>query len=319
MLDSYGRKIDYLRISLTDKCNLRCIYCMPNSNKNIYKCKDTMSIEEIINIVRASAKLGIEKVRYTGGEPLIFNGIEELIYRTSKIQGIREVSITTNGILLSDMLIDLKNAGLKRFNVSLDTLKNDRYKKITNGGNIDKVILAINKALRIGFNLVKINVVVLKGINDDEIGDFINLTKTLPIEVRFIELMPIGEGIRYYKKMFMSCSEILETFPELIPIKFEKASTAELYRVENGVGKVGFIRPLSCKFCSNCNKIRITSEGKIKPCLHSKEEIDIRKNLGDNVSIESCIKEAILNKPLEHKLELSKRSDTNRMMFQIGG
>lgn len=319
MLDSHGRKIDYLRISLTDKCNLRCIYCMPNSNKSIYKCKDTMNIEEIINIVKASAKLGIEKVRYTGGEPLIFNGIEELIYRTSKIQGIRDISITTNGILLPDMLINLKKAGLKRFNISLDTLKNDRYKKITNGGNIDKVILAINKALKLGFNSVKINVVVLKGINDDEIGDFINLTKALPIEVRFIELMPIGEGIQYYKKMFMPCSEILEIFPELIPIKSENTSTAELYRVENGKGRVGFIRPLSCKFCSNCNKIRITSEGRIKPCLHSKEEIDIRKNLEDNISIESCLKQAILNKPLEHKLELSKKSETNRMMFQIGG
>ncbi|MCY6369198.1 GTP 3',8-cyclase MoaA [Clostridium ganghwense] len=319
MLDNYGRKIEYLRISLTDKCNLRCIYCMPEKGVEKKCHNEVMKCEEITKIVKAAANLGIKKIRYTGGEPLIFKGIEELVYNTAQTPGIRDIGITTNGILLNDLIHDLKQAGLKRLNISLDTLKEDKFKKITRYGDLNKVLRGIEKCLSLGLTPLKINTVLLKGINDDEIGDFINLTKELPIHVRFIELMPIGEGVKFYKKSAMTSDEVLERFPNLIPIKSLETSTAELYRLKDAKGKVGFISPLSCKFCRDCNKIRITSEGMIKPCLHSQEEVDIKEYIDNEVLLISKLKKAILSKPQEHKIEVNKRSETKRMMFQIGG
>lgn len=320
MLDNYGRKIEYLRISLTDKCNLKCIYCMPNKSYFHKKCCiSAMSNDEIIKFLKASVNLGIKKVRYTGGEPLIVKDIDKLIYDTGKIPEINDISITTNGILLYDMAEELKMAGLKRVNISLDTLKEDRFKNITRKGDINKVFKAIEKCLSLGLTPLKINVVLLKGINDDEIGDFINLTKKLPIDVRFIELMPIGEGIKFYKNSRITSEEVLERFPMLTKANNSGISTAELYKLRNAKGRVGFISPLSCKFCKDCNKIRLTSEGIIKPCLHSNEELNIKKYIDNEVLLISKIREAILSKPEEHKMELSKRSETERMMFQIGG
>ena len=217
------------------------------------------------------------------------------------------------------MVEELKNSGLKRVNISLDTLKEDRFKKITRNGDINKVFQGIDKCLSLGMTPLKINVVLLKGINDDEIGDFINLTKKLPIDVRFIELMPIGEGIKFYKNSLMTSEEVLQRFPMLVKIKNKGISTAELYKLRNAKGRVGFISPLSCKFCKECNKIRLTSEGIIKPCLHSQEELSIKEYIDNEVLLISKIKEAILSKPEEHNMELRKRSETERMMFQIGG
>ncbi|KOC32061.1 GTP 3',8-cyclase MoaA [Clostridium botulinum] len=320
MLDSYGRKIEYLRISLTEKCNLKCIYCMPKElNLEKKYCSKKISNEEIIKFLKASVNLGIKKVRYTGGEPLIVKDIDKLIYNTGKIPEISDISITTNGILLYDMVEELKNSGLKRVNISLDTLKEDRFKKITRKGDINKVFKGIDRCLSLGMTSLKINVVLLKGINDDEIGDFINLTKKLPIDVRFIELMPIGVGIKFYKNSLMTSEEVLERFPMLIKTQDREISTAELYKLRDAKGRVGFISPLSCKFCKECNKIRLTSEGIIKPCLHSKEELSIKEYIDNEVILISKIKEAILNKPEEHNMELRKRSETERMMFQIGG
>ncbi|WP_039237368.1 GTP 3',8-cyclase MoaA [Clostridium sp. K25] len=320
MLDSYGRRVEYLRISLTEKCNLKCIYCMPKeSYLEERHCTKKISNEEIIKFLKASVNLGIKKVRYTGGEPLIVKDIDKLIYDTGKIPEINDISITTNGILLYDMAEELKNSGLKRVNISLDTLKEDRFKKITRNGDINKVFQGIDKCLSLGMTPLKINVVLLKGINDDEIGDFINLTKKLPIDVRFIELMPIGEGIKFYKNSLMTSEEVLQRFPMLVKIKNKGISTAELYKLRNAKGRVGFISPLSCKFCKECNKIRLTSEGIIKPCLHSQEELSIKEYIDNEVLLISKIKEAILSKPEEHNMELRKRSETERMMFQIGG
>ncbi|KGM92980.1 molybdenum cofactor biosynthesis protein MoeA [Clostridium botulinum] len=320
MLDSYGRKIEYLRISLTEKCNLKCIYCMPKElNLEKKYCSKKISNEEIIKFLKASVNLGIKKVRYTGGEPLIVKDIDKLIYNTGKIPEISDISITTNGILLYDMVEELKNSGLKRVNISLDTLKEDRFKKITRKGDINKVFKGIDRCLSLGMTSLKINVVLLKGINDDEIGDFVNLTKKLPIDVRFIELMPIGVGIKFYKNSLMTSEEVLERFPMLIKTQDREISTAELYKLRDAKGRVGFISPLSCKFCKECNKIRLTSEGIIKPCLHSKEELSIKEYIDNEVILISKIKEAILNKPEEHNMELRKRSETERMMFQIGG
>ena len=319
MRDNYGRNINYLRISVTDRCNLRCVYCMPEEGVKSLSHDEILRFEDTIKIVKAAATLGINKIRYTGGEPLVMKDIDKLIYQTSKVQGIEDISITTNGILLSDMAEDLKKAGLKRVNISLDTLDKDKFKSITRIGDLDKVMEGIYKCLSIGLQPVKINTVLMRGINDMEFEDFLNLTREIPVDIRFIELMPIGEGVKMYEKNKLSFMEILEEHPELIKIETEKSSTAELYKLKGAKGRIGFISPVSCKFCTDCNKIRLTSTGTIKPCLHSKEEINLRKYLNDEEMLTAAIKAAILNKPLEHHLKEESASRSVKVMSQIGG
>ncbi len=319
MIDCCGRNIDYLRISLTDRCNLRCIYCMPEHGILKKNHEDIMRFEEILRIVKSAASLGIKKIRYTGGEPLILKGIDSLISETAKIHGIEDIAITTNGILLDDLAEDLKKAGLNRVNISLDTLKYEKFKYITRGGDLNKVLKAIQKCIRIGLAPVKINTVLIRGFNEDEVKDFINLTREIPVEIRFIELMPIGEGERLYKNGFISSEQVLSEFTELIPSQSNKSSTASMYKLENSKGKIGFITPLSCKFCNNCNRIRLTSMGTIKPCLHSAKEINIKEYINSEVLITSILKQAIYNKPAQHNLESDNKSQSLKMMYQIGG
>ena len=319
MNDRYGRNIDYLRISLTDRCNLRCVYCMPEEGIDKKSHEEILRFEEILKIVKSAALLGVSKIRYTGGEPLILKGIEELIEKTSKISGIKDIAITTNGILLEGLADKLKESGLSRVNISLDTLKEDKFKKITRGGDINKVLKSIQKCISIGLTPVKINTVLIKGINDDEIIDFINFTRELPVEIRFIELMPIGQGEKLYKKGFMSSDEVIDRFPKLIHLQSNKNSTASLYKMENSKGKIGFISPLSCKFCANCNRIRLTSVGTIKPCLHSSNELNIREYVNNEALLTDMLKDIIYNKPSQHNLECDKKSNSNKMMYQIGG
>lgn len=318
MIDNYGRNINYLRISLTDRCNLRCIYCMPQHGVRKLQHDDVIRFDEIIQIIKASASIGINKIRYTGGEPLIIKGIDNLIYNTSLIKNINDIALTTNGILLCDAAEDLKKAGLNRVNISLDTLQENRFYKITRGGNIKNVTQAIEKCINLGLSPIKINTVLLKGINDDEIEDFINLTKEMPIHVRFIELMPMGEAFQLYRKGIIKCQDIIQRFNKLTPIHSEKNSTAELYKLPNAKGTVGFIRPISCKFCKNCNRIRLTSAGTIKPCLHSEKEYSLKEYLQNEDLLITQLKEIILNKPYEHNLE-EKGSLSGKMMYQIGG
>ncbi|MBW9172336.1 GTP 3',8-cyclase MoaA [Clostridium estertheticum] len=319
MRDSHGRNINYLRISVTDRCNLRCIYCMPEQGIKKLEHVDILRFEEIFKIVKVSEKLGINKVRYTGGEPLVMKDIDKLIYETSKLQGIEDISITTNGILLADMASDLKKAGLKRVNISLDTLDDVKFKSITRIGNLDKVMKSIDRCLTLGLKPVKINTVLMRGFNDTEFEDFLNLTREMPIEIRFIELMPIGEGIKIYDKSKISFMEILKNHPELSQIENEKSSTAQMYQIKGAKGKIGFISPVSCKFCADCNKIRLTSTGTIKPCLHSKEEINLKQYLNNEEMLTNVLKQAIFDKPLEHHLEEEKISRSEKMMYQIGG
>ena len=319
MIDNHGRNINYLRVSVTDRCNLRCIYCMPEDGIEKKGHEDILRFEEILKVVKTSAALGIKKIRYTGGEPLIVQDIDKLIYETSKINGIEDISITTNGILLSDMAESLKNAGLKRVNISLDTLNKRKYKAITRIGDIEKVFSAIDKCINIGMNPIKINTVIIKGINDDEIKDFIRLTKELPVEVRFIELMPIGEGAKLYENGKISFEEILEAYPDMIHLKNDASSTAQMYKLRNHKGSIGFISPLSCKFCLGCNKIRLTSTGAIKPCLHSEEEINVKGYINNEIRLNAAIRSAIMNKPMQHYLEAEKKSRSSKMMYQIGG
>ena len=319
MRDSHGRNINYLRISVTDRCNLRCMYCMPEQGIESLSHDEILRFEDTLKIVKAATSLGINKIRYTGGEPLVMKDIDKLIYETAKLPGIKDIAMTTNGILLSDMAADLKKAGLKRVNISLDTLNREKFRSITRIGNLDKVLESIDKCLSLGLKPVKINTVLMRGVNDVEFKDFLNLIRELPIEIRFIELMPIGEGIKIYEKSKLSFREMLEQYPELTEIESEKSSTAQLYKLPGAKGKIGFINPVSCKFCSACNKIRLTSTGTIKPCLHSEEEINLREYLGDEVMLTRALKAAILNKPLEHYLEEENESRSVKVMSQIGG
>jgi cyclic pyranopterin phosphate synthase len=319
MQDRKGRKINYIRISLTDRCNLRCVYCMPEGGIGKKEHHEIIRHEDVLKILRASASLGINKVRFTGGEPLIVKDIDKLIYETSRIDGIDDIAITTNGILLNSMAGELKKAGLKRVNISLDSLKEDKFRKITRGGNIHDVFQAIEKCIDLGIRPVKINTVLIKGINDDEISDLMRLTKDYPVHVRFIELMPMGEGLGYYDEGFISSEQVLKQQKELVPLNSNMSSTASLFRLPNSKGTVGFISPLSCKFCSSCNRIRLTSTGTIKPCLHSDTEYDLKKYLESEIGLISELKEIIHNKPAEHNLENDGKSSSKREMFEIGG
>lgn len=318
MLDKTGRKIEYLRVSLTDRCNLRCVYCMPEEGIQKLSHDDVLRYEDFEKIIKACSTLGIRKVRFTGGEPLILKGIEKLIHSTAQIPTIDDIAITTNGILLYDMAEDLKKAGLNRVNISIDTLDKEKYRQITRGGDLSKVFNAIDKCFSIGLTPVKLNVVLMRGFNDDEVDKFINLSKETPINVRFIELMPLGEGQKYYDKAQMKIEEILQNHAELLPIK-DKSNVATVFKAENAPGTVGFISPMSCKFCTSCNRIRLTATGTIKPCLHSEEEVNLKPFLDDESALTEMIKNTIYNKPEEHHMDTDKKSSTNRMMFQIGG
>ncbi len=318
MLDKKGRNIEYLRVSLTDRCNLRCVYCMPEKGIDKRCHKDILRFEEVEKVITACAALGIRKVRFTGGEPLVMKEIDKLIKHTASMPDINDISLTTNGILLSHMAEDLKKAGLGRVNISLDTLRADRFKSITRLGDIDKVFKAIEKCLSLEMVPVKINTVLMKGVNDDEIGDFLKLTIDSPIQVRFIELMPIGEGQKYFDKCSMKVEEIIERYPELIPVE-DNSGVASVYKMPGAKGSVGLISPVSCKFCQDCNRIRLTSTGTIKPCLHSAEEINLKPYINDEQKLIDVIKNAVYNKPDEHHLETEKKSDTDKMMYQIGG
>lgn len=319
MFDAYGREIDYVRISLTDNCNIRCIYCMPEKG-TIENYGERLSYEDIIKIIRVLGGLGIKKVRFTGGEPLIFKDIDRLIYDTSRIEGIQDIAITTNGILLEEKIEALKKAGLKRLNINIPSLDKDNYCKITRGGDLHKVLRGLQSAIDYGFNPIKLNTVLIKGINDKDVDTFINMAAKMPVEVRFIELMPIGEGKYYYDNGGrMACEEIIKSHKELIPLKDVKTGNARMFSIPGGAGKVGFIEPVSCKFCDSCSKIRLTSYGIIKPCLHSMEEIDIKEYLEDDEKLKEALKKSILLKSKEHYLDKDNISRSAKQMFQIGG
>lgn len=321
MVDNHGRRINYLRVSVTDRCNLRCVYCMPESGITSKGHGSILRNEEIISIVEAAASLGITKIRITGGEPLVRKGIVELVGDIANINGITEVAMTTNGILLPYYIDDLKKAGLKRVNISLDSLNADKFKEITRKGDLEKVLKGIDMALDLGMKPVKLNTVLIGGFNVDEIESFVNLTMTKEIDVRFIELMPIGEASLWAKERFVSNSLVLEKVKELQPIEIDDISSpATYYKLPNSKGKVGLISPISCQFCSNCNRIRLTADGKIKPCLHSEDEIDILEVVRlFPETIKTEIEKTIFRKPESHLLENDEVVVKSRNMNQIGG
>lgn len=324
MIDSYGRKIDYIRFSITDKCNYRCKYCMPEDGVLDIGHQSVLRYEELLAVAKSAVSLGITKFRITGGEPLVRRGVVDFIKKLKEIEGVKEVAMTTNGSLLKDYAKDLKEAGLDRVNVSLDTLRYDRFKEITRTGNLEDVYAGINEAVKEGLTPIKINVVVMKGFNEDEVMDFVQMTLQHPFEVRFIELMPFSGNVSLNGSL-ISNEEIKKMLPLLKPLEINDG-VARLYTYPQAKGRIGFISPLSSCFCDKCNKVRVTSDGKLKTCLHSNKEIDLNKALQeaektafrDLSPVIEEIKKAILSKERRHSISPGK-SVTKRNMNSIGG
>lgn len=319
-LDSFGRAIDYLRISVTDRCNLRCIYCMPPEGVPLIPHADLLSYEEICVVVQAAAELGVKRVRLTGGEPLVRSELPVLTRMLSQIEGIEELSLTTNGTLLKKFALGLKQAGLKRVNVSLDTLKADRFRDVTRLGELGDVLDGIEAAKDAGLSPVKVNMVVMRGVNDDEVLDFAKMTYKEGWHVRFIELMPFTEFTE-----FVPSSELRQRIGLLGGLEACRPVTgngpARYFRLPGARGTIGFISPMTEPFCSTCNRIRLTSCGSVCPCLLSDDGIDLRQPLRSNASIreiERLILEAVGSKSEHHHLR-DGAVLMKRRMYRIGG
>ena len=323
--DSFQRPINYLRISVTDRCNLRCVYCMPAEGVELMSHEDILTYEEIHTVARAAAELGINKVRLTGGEPLVRSGLSELIRMLAQIDGIDDISLTTNGTLLSHYAAELKRAGLQRVNVSLDTLKPDKFSLITRSNlALDDVLAGIEAARSVGLDPVKLNMVVVSGVNDDEILDFTAKTIDEGWHVRFIEFMSLG-GVGSSNSRFTSVSEMrkrLEQVGELQPCLPDVGNgPARYFRFPNARGTVGFITPVSEHFCFHCNRLRLTADGRLRLCLLAEDEIDLRQSLRSGASLaelKQLIEAAAADKPLRHRLAEGLTSE-DRPMTQVGG
>lgn len=326
LIDSWGRCIDYLRISVTDRCNLRCRYCLPGEGIELKPHEDILSFEEIAKIAQASVVLGIKKIRLTGGEPLIRKDVANLIARISSLKGLEDLSLTTNGLLLEDYAQELKNAGLKRINLSLDSLDEEKFRFISRGGELKKVLAGIDKALESGFNPLKINTVVIRGFNDDEIRNFLEFSQKKSIIIRFMEFMPTENGLFWDKDRFISINEIKKICQanfNLEPIFGVKGGGPAIYYcIRNTDAIIGFIAPLTEKFCANCNRLRLTADGQLKPCLHQNVIVDLKIPLREGKSIlglTKIIQDAVWRKPKEHNLESLPLHRERVSMCQIGG
>ncbi|MCS7203969.1 MAG: GTP 3',8-cyclase MoaA [Thermodesulfovibrio sp.] len=321
MKDKFDRNINYLRISVTDRCNLRCIYCMPEEGiSKLLPHSEILSYEEILKIVEIGVDLGITNIRITGGEPLLRKGIVSFIERLAKTEGIKDIGMTTNGILLKKFAKALYTAGLKRVNISLDSLDKDKFRTITRVGSIDEVLEGIEEADKVGLKPIKINVVVMRGINDDEIERFAFWSKEVEYQIRFIEFMPIGPNA-WKRELFISKDEIKERIEKkvgrLIPVQVKKSGPAEYFMLEGAKGLLGFISPLTTHICVRCNRLRLTAEGKLRPCLFSDKELDLKKLLRSKASREQ-IRDMIL-RTIHLKPQGMSDSQPLRPMSTIGG
>jgi len=296
---------------------------MPKTGVEKKRHEDILTVEEIVEITKAAAKCGIKKVRITGGEPLVRRGIIDICKRVSETEGISEVCLTTNGILIPEFANKLKAAGVNRLNISLDTLEGETYKKITRSDSLDAALRGVDVAIKTGFDTIKINAVLIGGINEDDILKMLEYTKRHKVDVRFIELMPIGECANWAREKFISSQTVLEVAPQLINVELADG-VSKLYKLPDALGTVGLISPISSHFCPECNRIRITADGKLKPCLHSIEEINLRGLHGED--LENTIRNAIWDKPHQHNLNRRGRCPhrpapvaNKRNMNEIGG
>jgi len=331
-LDTFARPINYLRVSVTDRCNLRCVYCMPAGGIPLLAHQDILSFEEIERIVRVAAGLGIYKIRLTGGEPLTRLGLPDLVRLLAAIPEIDDISMTTNGHLLPRYAEELAAAGLDRVNISLDSLRPDRFRTLTRIGELERAWQGVEAAEAAGLTPVKINAVVMRGFNDDEVVDFGRLTldgQGPERHIRFIEVMPLGHNELWAKDGFVSMQEVRERIEaELGPLQqvgddapVVGNGPARYWRLPGALGTIGFISPVSQHFCANCNRLRLTADGRLRPCLLSDEEFDLRGPLRsgiDDAELKELLTRAVARKPARHHLKEGERA-VNREMAQIGG
>lgn len=328
LVDSFGRKIDYLRISITDHCNLKCTYCTPFSGRNHLPRFEILSYEELFEVANAAVTAGISKIRITGGEPLVRKGLVDFCRMLSGINGLKSLTLTTNGVLLGKMADPLFKAGVKRVNVSLDTLKPERFEKITGHDYLSRVLAGIERAEEVGLHPIKINTVVMRGINDDEIEDLARLTSRKPYHVRFIELMPTeGWAFGDHQSLFVPVEEILKRIKQIGEVQIDSPTDshgpARLCKLLGAKGKVGLIAPLSWHFCGSCNRLRLTADGRLRTCLFAKQEIDIKGALrtgASSIELADIFRQTVSQKPRGHSLnEPDVQRIFGRLMCAIGG
>ncbi|MBV8245757.1 MAG: GTP 3',8-cyclase MoaA [Candidatus Eremiobacteraeota bacterium] len=324
--DQFRRAITYLRVSVTDKCNLRCVYCMPEGGLTWLPKADILSLEEIAEIVRAAASVGVRSVRLTGGEPLVRRDLASLVRMIARIPGIEDIALSTNGLLLDAQLDELVDAGLRRVNVSLDTLNEQRFFEIARRPGLDRVIRSIYAAFAAGLAPIKINCVVMRGRNDDELGAFADLTRECPVFVRFIEVMPVHENLDLQREGYISSDEILERLRahgELRPVSGPGGNgPARYFAYDGAAGAVGVISPLSHDYCERCNRVRLSADGKLRLCLFGDQHVDLRTPLRAGSTIEqlaAILRGSMLIKPERHHLDLGEASSRMRAFSEIGG
>lgn len=326
LVDAFARPIEYLRVSVTDKCNLRCVYCMPEGGLPWLHRDEILSYEEIAAIVRAAASVGVRAIRLTGGEPLLRRDLHVLVREIARIPGIEDLSLSTNGLLLEDQAEALARAGLQRINVSLDTLQPSRFQQIARRPGLDLVLRGIEAAIAHGFAPVKINCVVMRGRNDDELADFAELTRRLPIAVRFIETMPVLAYAQAQSEEYVSADELLErlrAIGDLQPVDGPRGNGPARYFAYPGApGSIGVISPLSHDYCNRCNRIRLTADGRLRLCLFGDHHVDLRAPLragAGEAEIAGILERSMLIKPERHHLKLGETASRMRALSEIGG
>jgi GTP 3',8-cyclase len=324
--DSFRRAISYMRISITDRCNLRCVYCMPPEGMPWMPHSEILTFEEIERVVRATATVGLRKIRITGGEPLVRSDVVKLVSRLAAVPGIDDIAMTTNAVLMTKLAAPLAQAGLKRINVSLDTLRPDRFAAITRGGSLEQVLRGIEAAERAGLSPIKINAVVLRGTNDDEVADLARLSLERAWHVRFIEAMPLDGNLPVEGDGFISADEILDSLKELGPLESYEGprgnGPAQYFRLPGAAGSLGVISPMTHYFCESCNRVRLTADGRLRLCLFAREEIDLRTPLRQGATEEEIVgifQRAILSKPQRHNLSVGQSNCTVKALSEIGG
>ncbi|WP_188890388.1 GTP 3',8-cyclase MoaA [Paenibacillus radicis (ex Gao et al. 2016)] len=330
LIDRFGRVHDYLRISVTDRCNLRCLYCMPEEGMAFAPSEQLLSYDHIVEVVEAAAAIGVTKLRITGGEPLVRPGLDGLIRRLAAIPGIADIALTTNGMLLGKQAEALKAAGLNRVNISLDTLDASRFRLIARRGELKRVMDGIKAAAAAGLTPIKLNCVLLKGINEDEIAQFLKLAYEHPMHVRFIEYMPIGHADDNWRNHYLSLSRVLEIaeaegYQISRRMNVQGNGPSDDWQMEGAAGSFGLIHPISDHFCKSCNRLRLTSDGSIKPCLYWVDELNAKEGLGNPEAMKRLLYRAMDVKPENHEMaaklanEAQSHVPTDRRMSQIGG